>query len=74
MSADPYYRARYLPGAIKRTERKLAALYAEFQGLPGDAICEDLDRLHEAWEHVVAKAQIDAEKQGRESSMGVDHA
>lgn len=72
--ADPYWRARYLPTAIERCERKLAALYAEDKGRRADVLCKDPKVFSRAWERAILQAQKDERNAGREFSIGLDNA
>ena len=65
-------RMYYLPTAIERAERKLAALYAEDRGKTCNQLLVDPKCFHRAWEREIREAQIDAAKADLEHSMGVE--
>ena len=63
-----------LPEQLDRTERKLARLRAEYHGLRPEVLASRPHIFSVAFEQAVLTAKKEAQENGEEWSMGVDHA
>ena len=63
-----------LPDQIARCEKKLARLKAEYHGIKPEVLAKRPHIFSVAWDQAILTAKKEAQEQGEDWSMGVDHA